>query len=64
MAFISRDQSGNITGVFHVLQPGFAEEFLADADPAAGTLSISVRTDANADNDVEFVSVAMFGDQA
>ena len=34
MPFVSRDQGNNVTGVFANKQPGFAEENLADDDPA------------------------------
>ncbi len=36
---------------------------VADADPAAGTLSVNCRSAAQADVDTEFCSLAMFGDQ-
>jgi hypothetical protein len=33
MPYVSRDDSGNITGCFANKQPGFAEEYLPDDDP-------------------------------
>jgi hypothetical protein len=33
MPYVSRDESGNITGVFANLQSGYAEEYLPDDDP-------------------------------
>ncbi len=33
MVFVSRDTTGALNGVFAVLQPGLAEEFLVDTDP-------------------------------
>jgi hypothetical protein len=35
--YVSRNQGGVINGVFAVLQPGFAEEFLPDNDPEVVT---------------------------
>lgn len=42
---------------------GGIKVFLADADPAAGTLSIRVTDSADAGFDAEWVSLTMFGDQ-
>lgn len=33
MPYVSRDESGNINGMFANKQPGFAEEYLPDDDP-------------------------------
>jgi hypothetical protein len=34
MPYAQRDESGNINGLYANAQPGFAEEYLADDDPA------------------------------
>jgi hypothetical protein len=34
MPYVQRDGSNNVTGLYQVLQAGYAEEFLADNDPA------------------------------
>lgn len=33
MPYVSRNDAGNINGLFANLQPGYAEEFLPDDDP-------------------------------
>jgi hypothetical protein len=33
MPYVSRDDSGNINGLYANPQPGYAEEFLPDDDP-------------------------------
>lgn len=33
MPYVSRDDNGNINGLYANLQPGFAEEYLPDDDP-------------------------------
>ena len=33
MAYVGRDSGGKVKGVFHLRQPGYAEEFLADNHP-------------------------------
>jgi len=34
MPYVQRDKSGNITGVYNMPQPGLADTFLAEDDPA------------------------------
>lgn len=64
MPYVQRDKHGNITGYFANLQPGFAEEWLADdaAELAPSSASISIRLCAEVDRAADTARRAVAGD--